>query len=112
MKNVAHFRVPDSNSAVWRSRVNLPVPHSRIAFETGLKDHIFLQILWILAALIPPGRPQKRIFFSLLEPFRLTRFCDGNVIFLLQNPTPELHLTEQKFRFLGSSVHRRQQIPC
>ena len=101
MKSVAHLRVPDSNSAVRRSRVNLAVPHSRIAFETGLKDHIFLQILWILAALVPRGRAQKRIFFSLLEPFRLTRFCDGNVIFQLQNPTPELHLFEQKGNFCG-----------
>ena len=111
MKIVAHLRVLDSNSPVWRSRVNLAVSHSRIAFEAGLKDHIFLQILWILGIVVPPGRPQKWIFFLLLEPFRSTRFCDGNVSFQLQNPTPELHFSEQKFCFFGRSVLRRQQIP-
>ena len=55
---MANSRVPDSNSTVRTSRVNSAVSHRRIAFEAGLKDHIFLQFLWILATgapLLPEG---------------------------------------------------------
>ena len=76
---MANFECLDCNSTVRRSRVNSAVSHRRIAFEAGLKDHIFLQFLWILATGAPPGRPQKWIFFVILEPFHSTRFCSGNV---------------------------------
>ena len=82
----------DCNSPVGRSRVNLAVSHRRIAVETGLKDHIFLQFLWISVTGALPGGAQKWLFFVILEPFHSTTFCSGNVSFQLQNPTPKLHL--------------------
>ena len=94
-----------------RGRINSAAPYRGIALEAGLKDHFFLQFLRISATGAPPGRPQKWIFFVILEPFHSTRFCSGNVSFQRQNPTPELHFSEQKFCFFGRSVLRRQQIP-
>ena len=91
---MANLRVPDSNSTVRRSRVNSAVSHRRIAVETGLKDHIFLQFLWISVTGALPGGAQKWLFFVILEPFHSTTFCSGNVSFQLQNPTPKLHLFE------------------
>ena len=61
---------------------------------------------------VPPKRPKKWMFFVFLEPFRSTRFCNGNVSFHLKNPTPELHLSEQEFCFFGCSVLPGRQIPC
>ena len=84
----------DCNSPVGRSRVNLAVSHRRIAVETGLKDHIFLQFLRISVTGALPGKAQKWFFFVVLEPFHSTTFCSGNVSFQLQNPTPKLHLFE------------------
>ena len=89
---MANSRVPDSNSTVRTSRVNSAVSHRRIAFEAGLKDHIFLQFLWISVTGALPGGAQKWLFFVILEPFHSTTFCSGNVSFQLQNPTPKLHL--------------------
>ena len=102
-KKVAKLEVLNCNSPVGRSRVNLAASHRRIAVETGLKDHIFLQFLRIsVTGALPRG--SKMFFFVVLEPFHSTTFCSGNVSFQLQNPTPRLHPSEQKLSFCGCFV--------
>ena len=108
---MANLRASDGNCTVRSSGVNSAVSCRRIAFEAGLKDHIFLHFLSILARENLPGGAQKWTFFVTLEPFHSTTFCSGNVSFQLENPTPEWHLSEKKICFFGCSVLRRQQIP-
>ena len=73
----------DCNSPVGRSRVNLTASHRRIAVETGLKDHIFVQFLRISVTGDLPGEAQKWVFFVVLEPFHSTTFRSGNLSFQL-----------------------------
>ena len=96
---MANLRASESNSTVRSSWVNSAASCRRIAAETGLKNHIFLHFLWILATGAPCTRPKKRDFFVILVPFHSTAFLIGNLSFRLQNPSPELHLSEPKFLF-------------
>ena len=108
---MANLRSSESNSTVRSSWENSTVSCTRIASEAGLKDHIFLHFLWILLPGAPCGGPENWFFFVILVPFHSTTFLSGSLSFQLQNPSPELHLSEQKFCFSGCSELRRQQIP-
>ena len=108
---MANLRSSESNSTVRSSWGNSTGSCRRIASEVGLKDHFFLHFLWILATGALSGGPEKGFFFVILEPFHSTTFLSESLSFQLQNPSTELHLSEQKFCFSGCSVLRRLQIP-
>ena len=60
---MANLRSSESNSTVRSSWVNSTVSCRRIASEVGLKDHIFLHFLWMLATGTLCGGPEKWVFF-------------------------------------------------